>query len=150
MLIGKARRDGANAARNLAALVLGSKFREHLQLVMLNGIALAGFNVVDVFDLHRRLDLPVLVVARREPDFDAIRDALLTRVPGGRRKWSLIERLGAMEAAGPIYVQHCGLSLDAARQVVRRYAVNGHIPEPLRVAHLIAGAVATGQSRGRA
>ncbi len=150
MLIGKARRDGANAARNLAALVLGSKFREHLQLVMLNGIALAGFNVVDVFDLHRRLELPVLVVCRRQPDFDAIRDALLARVPGGRRKWALIERLGPMEPAGRVYVQRIGLELEAARATVERFAVHGHVPEPLRAAHLIAGAVADGESRGRA
>jgi endonuclease V-like protein UPF0215 family len=29
-------------------------------------------------------------------------------------------------------------------------SINGAIPEPLRVAHLIAGGVTTGQSRGRA
>ena len=52
--------------------------------------------------------------------------------------------------AGPICVQRVGLSLEAARHLVDRYAVNGHVPEPLRVAHLIAGAVATGESRGRA
>ena len=150
VVIGKVRRDGANAARNLAALVRGSKFREHLQLVMLQGIALAGFNVVDVFDLHRRLGLPVLVVSRRAPDFEAIRDALLQRVPGGRRKWSLIERLGPMEPAGALHVQRVGLSLDAARRVIEGFAAHGHLPEPLRVAHLIAGAVATGESRGRA
>ena len=150
IVLGRVRRDGANAARNLAALVQGSRFREHLQLVMFQGIALAGFNVVDVFDLHRRLELPVLVVARREPDFDAIRDALVKRVAGGRRKWSLIERLGPMEPAGALHVQRVGLSLAAARRAIERFAVCGHLPEPLRVAHLIAGAVATGQSRGGA
>lgn len=149
VVIGKVRRDGANAARNLAALIQGSKFRQHLQLVMLQGIALAGFNVVDVFDLHRRLELPVLVVARRAPDLAAIRRALLTRVPGGRRKWRLIERLGPMEPVGPIFVQRLGLGREIARRVVDRFALHGHIPEPLRVAHLFAGAVATGESRGR-
>ncbi len=150
VIVGKVRRDGANASRNLAALISGSRFRQHLQLVMLQGIALAGFNVVDVADLHRRLELPVLVVARRQPDLGAIRQALLERVPGGRRKWRLIERLGPMEPAGQVWVQRAGLSRSAARAVVQRFAVNGHVPEPLRVAHLIAGAIATGESRGRA
>ncbi len=150
VVIGKVRRDGANATARLAALVLGSKFREHLQLVMLNGIALGGFNVVDVAELHRRLALPVLVVCRRQPDFDAIRDALLRRVPGGKRKWALIERLGPMEPAGRIYVQRAGLDLGAACRTVERFAVHGHVPEPLRAAHLIGGAVADGESRGRA
>ena len=149
VLVGKVRRDGANAARNLAALVRGSKYREHLQLLMLQGIALAGFNVVDVEDLHRQLGLPVLVVARREPDMDAIRDALLTKVRGGRRKWALIERLGPMERASHVWIQRVGLTRPAARQIVRRYAIHGHVPEPLRMAHLIAGAIVTGQSSGR-
>ncbi len=150
VMIGKVRRDGANATTRLAALVLGSPFREHLQLVMLNGIALAGFNVVDIAGLNRRLGLPVLVVCRRQPDFNAIREVLLSRIPGGRRKWALIERLGPMEPAGQVYVQRAGLDLDAARRTIERFAVHGHVPEPLRAAHLIGGAVADGESRGRA
>lgn len=150
VVVGRVRRDGANSTRQIVSLIAGSRFREHLQLILLNGIALAGFNVVDVHELHRRLDLPVLVVARRAPDFGAIRDALLTRIPGGRRKWALIERLGEMEAVRDVYVQRVGLTRSSARLVVRRFAVHGHVPEPLRVAHLIAGAVTTGESRGRA
>jgi endonuclease V-like protein UPF0215 family len=34
--------------------------------------------------------------------------------------------------------------------VVERFALHSHIPEPLRTAHLIAGAIAEGQSRGKA
>ena len=150
VVIGRARRDGADATRRLAEMVAGSRFREHLQLVLLDGIAVAGFNVVDVGELSRRLAMPVLVVCRRQPDFARIRATLLERIPGGRRKWDLIERLGAMEPVAGVDVQRAGLDLDAARLVVRRFAIHGHLPEPLRVAHLIAGAVATGESRGGA
>jgi endonuclease V-like protein UPF0215 family len=146
---GRVRRDGANATRNLAELVERSKFAPQLQLVMLQGIALGGFNVVDIAALHARLSLPVLVVARRAPRLDKIRRALLTRVPGGARKWSLIERLGAMEPVAGVFVQRAGVSLHDAARVIRRLAVHSRIPEPLRTAHLIAGGIATGQSRGR-
>lgn len=146
---GCVRRDGANSARVLAELVESSRFVEHLQLVMLQGVALAGFNVVDVGTLHRRLGLPVLVVARREPDMAAVRGALLTRVPGGARKWALIERLGPMEPVAGVYVQRVGLSLGEAETVIRRFALHSRIPEPLRTAHLIAGGIAQGHSTGR-
>lgn len=145
---GRVRRDGANSARVIASLVADSRF-EHLQLVMLQGIALAGFNVVDVFDLHARLSLPVLVVARREPDMEAIRDALLSRVPGGARKWSILERLGPMQPVAGVWVQRVGIEVVEADAVIRRFQVNGNIPEPLRVAHLVAGGIARGESRGR-
>ncbi len=149
VLLDHVRRDGANAARTLIRMIRGSKFAQHLQLVMLQGIALAGFNVVDVFELHGALGLPVLVVARRRPDVDAVRSALLTRVAGGRRKWAIIERLGAMEPTAGVFVQRVGISLEHSAAVIRRFAINSSIPEPLRVAHLIAGAIATGASGGR-
>jgi endonuclease V-like protein UPF0215 family len=148
VLVGKVRRDGANATGELARMVAGSRFRQ-LQLILLQGIAVAGFNVVDVEALARRTGLPVLAVSRRAPRFPRIRAALLARVRGGARKWALIEQLGPMERVGAVHVQRVGLSAAEAAAVVRRLAVNGHIPEPLRAAHLIAGALGRGESRGR-
>jgi hypothetical protein len=150
VLVGEVAKDGDDAADVLARLVTGSKFAENLNLILLQGIALGGFNVVDVFALHERTGLPVLVVARRAPDVAAVREALLHNVPGGARKWALIERLGPMEPAGRVYVQRAGLTLEEAATVVELFSVEGHIPEPLRVAHLIAGALVEGESRGRA
>jgi NTP pyrophosphatase (non-canonical NTP hydrolase) len=43
-----------------------------------------------------------------------------------------------------------GLSLDEAAALLAATTVQGAIPEPLRLAHLIAGGVTTGHSRGRA
>jgi uncharacterized protein len=143
------RRDGTNATRRLAEMLGGSKFAPQLRLVLLQGIALAGFNVVDVPALAADLGLPVLVVARREPRLPLIRDALLSRVPGGARKWRLIERLGPMEPLAGVWVQRVGLSLGDAAAVLARYTLHGSIPEPLRVAHLIAGGLGAGESRGR-
>lgn len=146
---GKVQRDGVNATRVLIELVRDSKFGPHLQLVMLQGVALAGFNVVDVGRLHAALGVPVLVVARHAPRPAAMRRALLERIPGGVAKWARVERLGPMEPLAGVYVQRMGLSLREAEAVVRSTAVNGTIPEPLRTAHLIAGGVGAGQSRGR-
>lgn len=143
------RRDGANATAVLEELVRGSRFRRHLQLVMLQGIALAGFNVVDIHRLHEALGLPVLVVSRRCPDLQAIRHALLDRVRGGARKWKLIERAGPMEPLGGVYVQRAGLDPSEAQALLARFAVHSAIPEPLRTAHLIAGGLACGESRHR-
>jgi endonuclease V-like protein UPF0215 family len=149
MLAGRVRRDGANATARLAAMVASSQFAGQLRLILLQGVALAGFNVVDVEALSRRTGLAVLVVARRRPDFAAIRRALLGRVRGGERKWRLIERLGEMEPAAGLYVQRKGITLDEAGRVLSRLALHSHLPEPLRVAHLAAGAFARGRSRGR-
>lgn len=149
VLIGDVLKDGDDAAEALGRLIAGSKFAGNLHLVLLQGIALGGFNVVDVFTLHAQLGLPILVVARRAPDMDAIRDALLMQIPNGAWKWAIIERLGPMEPLHHVYVQRVGLTMSQADTVLTQFTVEGHIPEPLRVAHLIAGALVNGESRGR-
>ncbi len=149
ILCGRVRRDGSDGVERLARLVARSKFARQLQLVLLQGIALAGFNVIDLAALHRALDVPVLVVVRRRPRLERVRRALLERVTGGARKWATIERLGPVEPAAGVFVQRMGLTLEEAAAVIRRLAVHSRIPEPLRTAHLIAGGIGVGQSRGR-
>src|SRR5580693_185513 len=146
----RVRRDGADATRAIAERIGTSRYAAHTRLVMFQGIALAGFNVVDIHALHEALGMAVLVVARRAPRLAAIRAALLDHVRGGARKWALIEKAGPMEPCAGLMAQRAGLSLEDAALVIERLAVHGNVPVPLRVAHLVAGGVTTGQSRGRA
>lgn len=145
---GRVRRDGRNSTAELARLVGESRAGEHLHLILLQGVALAGFNVVDVPALGRLTGLPVLVVARRPPNLERIRAALLARVPDGARKWRLLEALGPMEPCRGVWVQRVGLNLPEAEAALGALTVTGRIPEPLRAAHLIAGGVTRGSSRG--
>jgi len=145
----RVRRDGANSTRALADCVLRSRFYPQLHAVLLQGIALGGFNVVDLRALRDALERPVLVVCRKKPDLAAIRCALLDHVRGGARKWRLIERAGPMEPAGGLYVQRAGLSSAEARTLLQRFSIHSTVPEPLRTAHLIAAGVTLGESRAR-
>jgi endonuclease V-like protein UPF0215 family len=146
----KVRRDGANAAQRLIDCITGCKYFDQLQAILLQGIAFAGFNVVDLQRLHEATGLPVLVVARYRPDLQAIRKALLEKVPGGARKWRLIEAAGPMETMAALYVQRCGITPENAARLLASLQQNSQLPEPVRVAHMIAGGVTTGESRHRA
>jgi endonuclease V-like protein UPF0215 family len=150
VLMARVRRDGANATENVASMIEASRFGSSLQAVLLQGITLAGFNVVDLAALSARLDLPVVTVCRRRPDLGRIRRALLDVVPGGKRKWRLIERVEPPRKCGDVYAQSVGLAWGETVGLIERFAMHSHLPEPLRTAHLIAGALATGESRHRA
>lgn len=140
------RRDGRNSTQTLARLCQDT---EHLQLIFLQGIALAGFNVVDIHRLSRLTGLPVLVVARKKPRLERVRAALLDHVPGGAAKWKLIEQAGEMEPCADVWVQRAGLDLAQAQQALATFCLSSRIPEPLRTAHLIAGGVTRGSSAGQ-
>ncbi len=150
VLSGAVQCDGDDATSTLINIVAESRFAPHLQAVFLQGITLAGFNVVDCCALHEALQIPVIVVARKRPDLAAIRRALLDHVANGARKWQLIEHAGPMVPAGQIFVQHFGIPYADTCSLIKRFAVNSLLPEPLRSAHLIAGGIAGGQSRQRA
>ena len=145
----RVRRDGVNATARLAECLLASPFAPQLHAILLQGIAFAGFNVVDLRALGERAGLPVLVVARQAPDLQAVRRALLEHVPGGARKWRLIEAAGPMEPLAGLQVQRCGISREAAGRLLEDQRIHSRLPEALRVAHMIAGGVTTGVSRHR-
>lgn len=150
VLRGRVRRDGANSTRNLAAMIAQSRFAPSLQAVLLQGVTFAGFNVVDLPNLSERVGLPVVAVCRRKPDLARIRRALLESVPGGARKWQLIEKLPPAKRHGDVYLHHVNIEWRDATALFDRFAMNSRLPEPLRTAHLIAGALVHGESRHRA
>ena len=150
VVMGKARRDGRNGAAQLARMIRESRFDDHIACVLLQGITVAGFNVVDLQELHERLERPVLVVTRKAPNLSSIRRALLTKVPGGARKWKLIETAGPMEPCGALFIQRVGLTTAKAAATLELHTRHGLLPEPLRVAHLLAAAHVRGHSHGGA
>lgn len=141
LVSGRVRRDGTNSTRVLSELVTRGRFVEHIRAIMMMGLTFAGFNVVDLHALAASTGVPVLVVARRPPDLGRIEAALRTRVRGGDKKWSLIQAAGPMEPLGALWVQRAGLSLAEAQALLTSTTLQGHVPEPLRLAHLIAGGI---------
>src|SRR5438477_6384832 len=135
VLSAKVRRDGINATAVLIGMLRASRFLAQMHLVLLQGIAFAGFNVVDLEALHLAVQLPVMAVARRRPNLSRIRSALLEHVAGGSRKWGLIEKAGPMEPIAGLFIQRAGIDAEDARSVLKRLAVHSSVPEPLRTAH---------------
>jgi uncharacterized protein len=149
VMSGKIRRDGVNSTKTITALIFASRFHAHNQAIFLQGIALGGFNVIDLRALYDALSVPIIVVMRRRPNLQAIKRALLEHVPGGQRKWQLIENAGAIDVVADVFIQRMGINLGTAEKLIRKFAIHSVVPEPLRVAHLIAGGVTRGHSTGR-
>ncbi len=141
-------RDGADATDEMARLV-SEKSLVHVRAVMLQGITVAGFNVVDIHRLADTLSMPVMVVMRRRPKMELFFKAM-TAVAGASEKRALIEKAGDPEPLGSVWVQRAGLTEAEALRMLENTTAHGVIPEPLRLAHIIAGGFTTGKSRGRA
>lgn len=140
--------DGDNATSVMVKLVNSCKFRPQLRCILLDGIAVGGFNVVDVQQLSKETRLPVLVVMRDYPDIKKIK-AALTKL-GMKDKIMLLENAGRIEKINKVHVQRVGLTQEQAQEILQISCTHAHIPEPLRIAHLIGQGIAMGESKGRA
>ncbi|MDF3065637.1 MAG: hypothetical protein K0R38_1238 [Polyangiaceae bacterium] len=145
---GEVEQDSDDGTATLAALVRQPEL-SHVRAVLLKGITLAGFNVVDIHALHDTLGVPVLVVLRRPPRWEKL-DAALQHLPGYVAKRAVIASASPIEPCGPLWVQRAGLSLEEAADCLKRTTLHGSLPEALRLAHLIASGVTLGLSRGHA
>jgi uncharacterized protein len=152
-------RDGTDAT-DVMIEVLANPGLSHVRAVLLGGIGVGGRNIVDASRLSAESGLPVLVVARRKPKLEQMR-TIVQSLSDGVHRWAAIEKLGPMEQVlfghrpesglpCEAWVQRVGLSLDEARLLLTVTTLTGNMPEALRLAHIIAGGVTDGLSRGRA
>jgi len=136
--------DGLDANEKLALMINNSPHHKQLRLVMLNGITFGGFNVVDIKKLHLATKLPVLAVTHEKPDLKSIHEAL-KNLPKAEERWSMILEAGKIHEIinkdTTLYVETAGISFDDAEKIIALTSTRSSLPEPLRVAHIIASGV---------
>lgn len=141
--------DGDAPAEFLGDWISALRFAAALHAVALSGITIAGLGVIDIERLAARLERPVLVVNRQEPRNDRLEEAL--GAAGLGQRMAIVERTPtAQRLDDGLYLAQAGISFVEAARLVHACRGKSQLPEPLRLAHLIAGAVASGQSRGGA
>jgi len=143
--------DGRDADGRLAAMIGRSRFRDNLALVLLDGAALGGFNIVDLDALRAATGIPVATVTSKQPDPGSMEKALRARFDDADERLAVLRRhkLSKVETAHkPLYVACVGMGTRDLADAIRRCTLRGSIPEPLRIAHLVATAIKKGESRG--
>lgn len=136
--------DGLDATEKIAHMINGSPHRRQIRLIMLNGVTFAGFNLVDLKKLHLATGLPVITLTQDKPDLDAIHDAL-KHLPQTEIRWQIILNAGEIHEVtnrgAKLYMGTAGIQLTDAIKILDVTSVRGSLPEPLRVAHLIASGI---------
>lgn len=147
--------DGTNATERVVEMVNRSRHRGQLRIVMADGVTFAGFNVLNIKTVFKQTGLPVIVISRERPNMADVRKAI-KHLPDWRERWKVVKGSGKIypvrtkRRAAPIYMQFVGMKRTDADQVIKLASTRSLIPEPLRVAHLIATAMVRDESHGRA
>ena len=132
--------DGLDATEKLTSML----HRLSFDAVMLAGVSFAGFNLVDPTIVLEEFRKPVIVISRTKPNNVAVKNALRRHFEDWRIRWGVFEKLGSvyevvsMPTEPPVYVEVVGAELDWASTLIRAASVCCRIPEPVRVARLVA------------
>ncbi len=145
--------DGMDSTEVLIKMVNDSRYKRQLRLIMIDGAALGGFNVVDIDRVWKETGIPVATITRDKPNFREIEKALKAHFPD----WE--ERLNLMRAGNltkletevkPVWVDSVGIEPGKLQETIAHATVRGALPEAIRLAHLIGTAMVKGESHGRA
>jgi len=143
--------DGFDAVDKITSMILASPHYKQLRVIMLDGVTFAGFNVVDIRALNEKTRLPVIAVTRERPDLEEIHAALRS-LPCSEKRWGAFLHAGKMVAVPTsrgnekVYMCVAGILEEDAVKIIQITSTRSNIPEPLRVAHLIASGISSGNT----
>jgi endonuclease V-like protein UPF0215 family len=144
--------DGTDGTEKIIDMVKNSRNLGQLGVIMLDGITFGGFNIVNIREIFESTGVPVIVIMRKIPNFERIKKAL-KRFDDWELRWANVLEAGQVykiDNSEPVYIQIYGIKLEDAEEIVRISTTRSAIPEPLRVAHIIAAGIISGESRGSA
>ena len=145
--------DGDDVTSTCQKMILGTRYYQQLKAILLDGITMGGFNIIDIESLWNQTKIPVITITRERPNLDTIRRALQKHFSDWRQRFELLNKNTLVEIEtkhNPIYVSFKGISLSKAKEIITLSTIRGVIPEPLRVAHVIASGISRGESYGKA
>lgn len=138
--------DGFDSTAKIGSMVLNSRHYKQLRVIMLDGVTFAGFNVVDIKKLNAETGLPVIAVTREKPNFKDIHEAL-KNLPQSEKRWRAVLNAGEIlemstrSRKEKVYVEMCGILEEDTKKIVKLTSTRSSVPEPLRVAHLVASGI---------
>lgn len=141
-------RDGMDATEKIISMVKTTK-HEDLRVIMTDGITFAGFNTIDIQRIAHETSLGVIPVMRKMPDFGKIQKAL-DHFPDKKERWQCIEKAGQVHSTavhnGNLYYQYAGMEKEEAEKIIELTCMHSVLPEPVRVAHIIATGIIRGEA----
>ena len=137
--------DGLDSTKKIVKLLKKSKFLPQISLIFLQGTNFAGFNLVDLQQLNEKLGLPVVVVFKKKPDMKKIKIAL-ENFSDYKKRVKLFENYPEIHKQDSLYFQFIGIDKATVVRIIKKCCLHSTMPEPIRLAHLIASGVSRGES----
>ena len=119
--------------------------RSDISYLILSGLIISMYNIVDVKKLHDSLQIPIIGVTYNESA--GIEDTIKHHFPKSfESKINEYKKLGKREritlhTSYDLFVRYEGCTIYEVKQLLNELTLQGSVPEPLRVSQLLANSL---------
>lgn len=134
--------DGEDATDKILDMITESTHFMQLKMIFTRGVTIAGFNYIDLNKISNETSLPIISIIDHQPNQEEFNLAI-RNVGNWEKRLEIINSTKIREVISndeelPIFVQSVGIEETIIDNFLKEITFFGRIPEPLRVARLIA------------
>jgi endonuclease V-like protein UPF0215 family len=145
--IGRLKVSGSDATKSVLKLYKDLE-RNDVNAIIISGSVLSLYNVLDIDVISEQLELPVIALSFSKAASDLVanvRGRFSNKVASD--KIALLEKLGKAEkirlkTGYDVFVRVAGITQNVSTRLLDKFTLQGAIPEPIRVARLLAKTIA--------
>lgn len=143
MIFGNATIEGNDSTQNISSMYKSLK-RNDINCIMLDGLVISMYNIIDGKELHDSTDVPVIAITFK--DSRGLEDAINHHFSkDSKMKLEQYNKQGRREKillkTGKIlFIRYWGISLKDVTATINFFTLQGSIPEPIRIAKTAARA----------
>ena len=143
MIFGNATIEGNDSTKNILSMYRSLK-RNDINCIMLDGLVISMYNIIDGKELQESTDIPVIAITFK--DSEGLEGAINHHFPNdSKMKLEQYHKLGQrdkilLKTGKILFIRYWGISLKEALMVVNSFTLQGSIPEPIRIAKIAARA----------
>ncbi len=119
--------------------------RDDINVIMLNGCVISWFNIIDIKEVYKRLQIPLICVTYEESE--GLEEHIAKHFEAHERDLRIeaYRRLGnrvpvELQDRFEVLIRFLGIEKTEAGALLKKFVVQGKVPEPLRVAKIVARA----------
>jgi endonuclease V-like protein UPF0215 family len=143
MVFGNVEVEGDDSTQNILSMYRSLK-RDDINCIMLDGLVISMYNIIDGQELGENTNVPVIAVTFR--DSEGLEGAIQHHFSNDSGiKLEQYRKLGQrdkilLKTGKVLFIRYWGISSKEASTIVNCFTLQGSIPEPIRIAKLAARA----------
>jgi endonuclease V-like protein UPF0215 family len=143
MIFGNATIEGNDSTKNISSMYRSLK-RNDINCIMLDGLVISMYNIIDGKELQESIDVPVIAITFKHSE--GLECAINHHFPSdSKMKLEQYHKLGQrdkilLKTGKILFIRYWGISLKEASTIVNSFTLQGSIPEPIRIAKIAARA----------